>query len=86
MTGEEKARRIALIHSAFTPSAPINRLTLFAGRLPQIDRVFGAVFSPGQHAIIYGERGVGKTSLANIIYDVVIATGQHNFIPGKGEL
>jgi ABC-type transport system involved in cytochrome bd biosynthesis fused ATPase/permease subunit len=56
---------------------------LFAGRKEQIDRVFGAVFSPGQHAAIYGERGVGKSSLATIIYDVVILSGQHTFIPAK---
>jgi len=79
----EKGRRIALIHSAFTPSAPVNNLDLFAGRREQIDRIFGAVFSPGQHAAIYGERGVGKTSLANIIYDVVVAAGQHSFIPAR---
>ncbi len=83
MTGGEKVRRIALVHGAFTPSAPVNRLDLFAGRQEQIERIFGAVFSPGQHAAIYGERGVGKTSLANIIYDVVVATGQHSFIPAR---
>jgi Cdc6-like AAA superfamily ATPase len=83
MTGDEKVRRIALIHSAFTPNAPINSLEVFAGRQAQIERVFGAVFSPGQHAAIYGERGVGKTSLANIIYDVVISAGKHNFIPAR---
>jgi Cdc6-like AAA superfamily ATPase len=83
MTGEERSRRIALVHGAFTPNAPVNGLDVFAGRQEQIDRVFGAVFSRGQHAAIYGERGVGKTSLANIIYDVVIAAGQHNFIPAR---
>jgi hypothetical protein len=83
MTFEEKTRRIALIHATFTPSAPISNIDLFAGRTEQIDRVFGAVFSPGQHAVIYGERGVGKSSLATIIYDYVILAGEHNFIPAK---
>jgi len=43
--------------------------------------VLETVFSPGQHAAIYGERGVGKSSLANLIYDIVFATGKENFIP-----
>jgi len=83
MSSDERLRRTALVHGAFTPNAPVNRLDMFAGRGPQIDRVFEAVFSPGQHAAIYGERGVGKTSLANIIYDVVVAAGQHNFVPAR---
>jgi Cdc6-like AAA superfamily ATPase len=79
----DRLRRQALIHSAFTPNTPVNRLDLFAGRTSQIERIFGAVFSPGQHAVIFGERGVGKSSLANIIYDVVVGTGQHTFIPAR---
>ncbi|MES2737268.1 MAG: ATP-binding protein [Verrucomicrobiota bacterium] len=59
------------IHAAFTPSAPINKLDLFAGRSEQIQRLFGACSQPGQHVILYGERGVGKTSLARIIMEVL---------------
>lgn len=51
----------------FTPTAPIDRQALFAGRREELRRVGDAVFRKGQHALIYGERGVGKTSLANII-------------------
>jgi Cdc6-like AAA superfamily ATPase len=83
MSREEKFRRISLIHRAFTPNTPINGLDVFAGRTDQIHRVFGAVFSPGEHVVIYGERGVGKTSLANVIYDTVIEAGQHDFIPSR---
>jgi Cdc6-like AAA superfamily ATPase len=83
LTPEEKYQVIAEINRAFTPNTPIKRTDLFAGREDQIDRVFSAVFSPGQHAAIYGERGVGKTSLANIIYDVVFAAGKQNFIPAR---
>jgi len=52
---------------AFTPAAPIDAAALFAGRVGQLLRVVDAVQQKGQHAIIFGERGVGKTSLANII-------------------
>lgn len=51
----------------FTPGAPVNVRDLFAGRVPQFTRVMDAVSQRGFHAVLYGERGVGKTSLANII-------------------
>jgi Cdc6-like AAA superfamily ATPase len=40
---------------------------LFAGRTGQIEKIFDALGQVGLHAVLYGERGVGKTSLANII-------------------
>src|SRR5215216_5318327 len=48
----------------FSPGAPIDEDALFAGRTAQIDLLVEAVLQRGQHAIIYGERGVGKTSIA----------------------
>ncbi len=41
---------------------------LFAGRIAQIERVLEAIATDGCHAVIYGGRGVGKTSLANLIH------------------
>lgn len=51
----------------FTPAAPIDAEQLFAGRLEQLVQVEDVVNQKGQHAVIFGERGVGKTSIANII-------------------
>src|SRR5689334_18110479 len=51
----------------FTPAAPIDNKSLFAGRTAQIRDVLDAVNQKGQHAIIFGDRGVGKTSLANVL-------------------
>jgi Cdc6-like AAA superfamily ATPase len=65
----------------FTPGRPVKDLDLLAGRHEQINKVLEAVLSPGQHAAIYGERGVGKSSLANLIYDMVFASGAQDFIP-----
>jgi Cdc6-like AAA superfamily ATPase len=48
----------------FTPSVPIDENDLFAGRSKEIGELVEAVLQKGQHAILYGERGVGKTSLA----------------------
>jgi DNA-binding NtrC family response regulator len=47
--------------TVFTPSAPINDKALFAGRIDQVRQVMDAVSQRGRHAVIYGERGVGKT-------------------------
>lgn len=53
----------------FTPGAPINNRDLFSGRTEQIRQVLDAIQLLGQHAILYGERGVGKTSLSNVLAD-----------------
>jgi Cdc6-like AAA superfamily ATPase len=55
----------------FTPSAPIDNQALFAGRVNQLNRIIGAVTQRGQHAILFGERGVGKTSLANVLLKIL---------------
>src|ERR1700676_2438603 len=51
----------------FTPSTPIGIADLFSGRLPQIRKLEDTVAERGRHALVYGEPGVGKTSLAQII-------------------
>jgi Cdc6-like AAA superfamily ATPase len=56
-----------LASTVFKPSVPIAEDSLFAGRAAQVARLVDSVNQEGQHAILYGERGVGKTSLANII-------------------
>lgn len=53
------------ITEAFSPGAPIRERDMFAGRNEQIAALVDAVRQSGKHAIVYGERGVGKTSLAN---------------------
>lgn len=55
------------IGSVFTPGAPINDRELFAGRIEQITQILSAISQRGYHAVLFGERGVGKTSLSNIL-------------------
>lgn len=57
----------------FTPSTPISVAQLFAGRQTQINSLLDTVAERGRHAIVYGEPGVGKTSLAQIIQHIVPA-------------
>jgi hypothetical protein len=55
------------VSSIFTPSAPINSEDLFRGRTAQVREVVDAINQPGRHAILFGGRGVGKTSLGKIL-------------------
>lgn len=58
---------LAANQTLFKPKAPMDDDKLFSGRIKQIQEVLDVVWEEGGHAVIFGERGVGKTSLANII-------------------
>ncbi len=55
------------VGSVFTPGSPVNERDLFAGRIPQLQKIVAAISQRGYHAVLFGDRGVGKTSLANIL-------------------
>jgi len=57
------------LSQTFSPASAINRKDFFVGRQAALRRVIDAVNQTGQHIIIFGERGVGKTSLSNVIVD-----------------
>lgn len=65
-----KEQKIELVYKIFSPSAPIENPELFIGRVEQIEKIKSAIEERGQHAIMYGGRGVGKTSVANVLDDV----------------
>jgi hypothetical protein len=74
MTGDnqllEESEYMDLMQRAskvFTPGAPVNERDLFAGRIEQIGRIMDAISQRGYHAVLFGDRGVGKTSLSNVI-------------------
>lgn len=68
MADSENFPQLALeVGRVFSPAAPIDERALFAGRRRQLRAVIDAISQRGQHAIIYGERGVGKTSLGNVL-------------------
>ena len=58
--------RMAQIARSFSPSAPIDHRS-FAGRASQINDIINASSQRGQHVVIFGERGAGKTSLAQAL-------------------
>lgn len=75
---EELAFKLGI---AFKPSTPITISELFAGRRAEILKVCDAINQSGRHAILYGEAGVGKTSLGNMLFPRLSSTGQVLLIP-----
>jgi len=66
-----------LLGSTFSPHQPINDRDLFAGRIELIGRIIDAVYMAGKHVVLYGDRGVGKSSLANSIRSTLTSMGKH---------
>src|ERR1700730_15097136 len=64
-TDDDWMHRIWDAMEAFSPGLPLEDVNLLAGRKKQLDRLLDIVMQRGYHAILYGERGVGKSSLAN---------------------
>lgn len=62
----DKKEKLNKLNRVFSPTAPIKEENFFRGRIEQLKRIVSVMNEDGQHAILYGERGVGKTSMANI--------------------
>jgi hypothetical protein len=69
-TGDHDLDRLHELTRAFRPGSPITHQDLFSGRAGELVRVMDAVERPGQHGVIFGERGVGKTSLAAVSAEI----------------
>lgn len=63
----ETARVSERLREAFTPTRPKHDVSLFSGRYKQMQRIIAAIEEERAHVVIYGERGSGKTSLANVL-------------------
>lgn len=66
--------RIALAE-AFTPTRPQPGHARLVGRAAPLARILGAVAEEQAHVVLYGERGRGKTSLANLVAEVAGEAG-----------
>lgn len=49
-------------------AGPVDEARLFAGRASQVRQLLETVLDKSKHAILFGERGVGKSSLANVFW------------------
>lgn len=76
---EEKIKASG-IREAFTPNYPIQNIELFSGRNDEVRKIIECLNTKGQHILLYGDRGVGKSSLARIscllLNSAGIANGQ----------
>lgn len=54
------------VRHIFTPYQPIKNTELFFGRAKEVQNIIQQLNTPGQHSVLFGERGVGKSSLANV--------------------
>lgn len=55
------------LRNAYTPSQPVTDRRMFAGRTEVLTRLIRAIEHQRLHAVIYGGRGIGKTSLLHVL-------------------
>ncbi len=70
------------IGNYFTPHTPITEEEFLAGRVAVLERMVDAVFQKGEHVVLHGNRGVGKSSAANILKDRILQRSDF-FLPIK---
>lgn len=57
------------LRKTFTPAQPMGDRGLFAGRRDLLSTLIRAIEDTRVHTIIYGQRGIGKTSLLHVVAD-----------------
>lgn len=65
------------VGTVFRPAQPVKQADLFAGRTSEIRRVVDSINQAGLHAVVFGERGVGKTSLSNMLFPKLSSSSGH---------
>lgn len=78
LSQEEKMKLDLQAGKVFRPASPIDRASIFSGRMDIFRKVVDTINNSGQHAILYGERGVGKTSLSNVIAELLQQSGEES--------
>ena len=58
---------VKILHTHLSPTSPIQSQEHLFGRSKQLQRIEQALYAPGRSVFIYGDRGVGKTSLAHTV-------------------
>jgi hypothetical protein len=58
---------VKILHQHLSPTAPIQLEENLCGRGAQVRAIQQALYAPGRSIFIYGDRGVGKTSLAQTV-------------------
>jgi hypothetical protein len=63
----ERDQFVKILHSNLSPTSPIQWEEHLFGRQKQLQLIEQALCAPGRSIFIYGDRGVGKTSLAHTV-------------------
>ncbi|GBF26138.1 hypothetical protein MnTg02_01175 [bacterium MnTg02] len=67
-------RRKKIIESGvletFTPHQPVRAYELLLGREREVQEIIEYLTTPGLHVLVFGDRGVGKSSISNIVGQV----------------
>jgi type II secretory pathway predicted ATPase ExeA len=73
MTGQvgRDPTRIAY-RRAFLPSQPVASASDFAGRTELLRRVIRAIEDQHLHVVVYGDRGIGKTSVLRVVRELAV--------------
>lgn len=66
----EVTRARTRLRDAFTPAQPVTDRRLFAGRIEVLSHLIEVIENRLAHVVIFGERGIGKTSLLHILSDL----------------
>ena len=62
--GFDRAEFEEILPSLLTPTTPIRSAEFLRGRERILEEIRRSFIQPGRHVFIHGDRGVGKTSLA----------------------
>lgn len=68
--GSVRNQALQSLREAFTPTQPKQTVRLFAGRRRELKSIVSAIEEWKAHVVIFGERGYGKSSLANVVSEI----------------
>lgn len=57
-------------HNAFTPAKEVQDIDRFAGRAQALDALAAALQADGAQIVLYGQRGIGKSSLSRVLAQI----------------
>ena len=77
---DERKLRKSGVRNVFTPHTPVDKESLFLGRKVEVQQILSTLNTPGQHVLLFGDRGVGKSSLANVASSKLIKIAEMELI------
>lgn len=75
---KSKVDRHNNVQDVFTPSSPIKNPENLKGRDKEIEAILTTIVSKGRHGLIFGDRGIGKSSLAISSLNGALAANIYN--------